>query len=153
MIPCPWCGYVQFEMFYSGAEAEIACGAGFVSTTLQVSGGCKRPISVALHENGRVKHIRRSVINYNNNEIDISTRDMANNHSVNIGTVNGPVAFGGDAMTVTNVYNETVKMIDQASNIDQQKKTDAKGALAYFKTHAPTVLPIAAEIIKKTLGL
>jgi hypothetical protein len=62
------------------------------------------------------------------------------------------VAFGGDAVTNTNIYNQTVEAIQKSSVNDEQKK-QATGILDYVKRYAPTFLPLIADAAKKALGL
>jgi hypothetical protein len=73
-------------------------------------------------------------------------------HSVNIGSVYGSVAVGGNANTTT-IYNETIKAIDEAKGIDTEQKTQAKAVLDHAAKFAAPLLPAIAESIRKSLGL
>lgn len=66
-----------------------------------------------------------------------------NNPSIHIGTVYGSVAVGGNANT-TNVYEQTVKIIDDAKNVSDTQKAQAKSVLEHAKTYAAPFLPVVA---------
>jgi hypothetical protein len=52
-----------------------------------------------------------------------------------------------------NLFNQTIQLIDNSKRVSEDQKRQAKGVLEYFKEHAPAVLPLVADIIKRTLGL
>jgi hypothetical protein len=148
MFNCPWCGVLLFELLYRGANITMPCGSGIGSQAFGVI-GCRKPIAVQVDDNDMLRSVSRAAITEGDNDIR-----TVNQPQVSIGKMyGGNVAVGGNVTAITNIYNDTVKAIDEAKNIDIQQKKQAKGALAYFKEYAPTVLPIAADIIKKTLGL
>lgn len=60
--------------------------------------------------------------------------------------------MGGDVNTMR-IYNETIKLIDKANNLEKDQKTQAKGILEHVKTNAPQFLPLIVEAVKKALGL
>ncbi len=75
-----------------------------------------------------------------------------NNPSINIGNVYGSVAFGGDVNT-TNIYNETIEMIDKTNSISDDQKAQLKGVLKHIKDYAAPFMPIFADTVKKIIGL
>jgi hypothetical protein len=56
------------------------------------------------------------------------------------------------ANQTTNIYNETIKLIEAAEHVDKDKKEKAKGILNYVKDYATPFLPVVAEALKKALG-
>ncbi len=100
---------------------------------------------------GKVKRLRRS----EDAPKTFTSTDVytpSTNPPVSIGTIYGSVSFGGD-VNVTNIYNETIKIIDDAKDVSNEQKSQAKKVLDYVKDNASPFLPIIAEAIKKALGL
>jgi hypothetical protein len=59
----------------------------------------------------------------------------------------------GNVGEITTTYANTVKEIDDAKNIPEEKKSKLKQFLGDLKENSPTLLPIATELIKRSLGL
>lgn len=146
---CPWCNRYLTRKVYKGADTEVVCDE------------CKKSIGLVTDENGKPIRIGRLVgietlmqaqgeqqTQRTHTRSDVHT----NNPSINIGSVYGSVAFGGNVNT-TNIYNETIKIINEAKNISEEQRTQAKGILEYAKTYASPFLPVIADAIKKALGL
>lgn len=152
---CPWCGLMHLELAHIDAETQMICGGGVGDQIFnQTQKGCKKPIRLVTDKHGNMKFVGRMAETDQQGQNMIQGRDSyPSNHSINIGSVHGPVAFGSNSSATMNVYNETIKAIDEARNVSEPAKKEAKGALAYFKTHAPAYLPFAADMIKKAMGL
>jgi hypothetical protein len=153
---CPWCGTIHAEILNAGAETEMICGGG-VGDKIFKQGGCKKPIRIVTFKNGDIKSVLRST---ETNEIAQSQQSAiqrtdirSNGPSINIGNVYGAVSIGGNATVITNIYNETIKAIEQAKDIEPERKQQAKGILDHVKTWAPPFMPVIADAIRKSLGL
>ncbi len=144
---CPWCGKPQTKSVARGAEVEVKCSE------------CKKSIGIATNEFGepirigQLTSVTRLLELQEPTQRTYTRSDMhPNTPSINIGSVQGNISFGGD-VNVTNIYNETIKIIDAAKDVSNEQKSQAKKVLDYVKDNASPFLPIIAEAIKKALGL
>jgi hypothetical protein len=136
IIDCPWCGKSDFISIRENAEIEHVCSH------------CKNLVDVTSDDNGSITEVKRSqgIIS------KTLERTTSNTPSVKIGSIHGNVSFGGD-VNITNIYNQTIKLINESKSINDEQKSQAKGILDYVKNNAPPFLPIIADVIKKSLGL
>lgn len=144
---CPWCDRSQEKGVYPFSEVEVICDI------------CKRSIGIQTNEKGYPMRIGRLVsieklmqAKAQNSNDQPRTDIRGNNPSISIGNVYGSVAVGGEANT-TNVYEQTIKIINEAQNVSESQKAQAKNVLEHAKTYAAQFLPVIAEALKKSLGL
>lgn len=138
---CLWCGGFQYKSVYAGAEVEVICT------------NCKKLVGIETNDMGKVKRIGTKVHVVKPVEMQIEQQLRSDNQpTISIGSLYGSLAVGGNA-TTTNIYNETIKAIDEAKGVSEQQKTQAKAVLENVKTVAAPFLPVIAEAIKKSLGL
>ena len=140
---CPWCGKINFVSNAPNSYAQRICDC------------CKKLVEITTDTSGRINCVKRFLDTITEPQIHhaYTCSDTLNDSPlISIGSVYGSVSFGGD-VNVTNIYNETMKIINEAKNVSEEQKTQAKGILEYAKTYAPPFLPVIAEAIKKALGL
>lgn len=138
---CPWCDEPQGKQLYKSAEIEVICIK------------CRKSIGIQTDENFKPVRVGRLIGIESLIEKQNQHANKNNDSTISIGNVYGSVAFGDNAKLTTNIYNETMRAIDEAQNLDPEKKKQAKGILKYVKTNAAVFLPIIADATKKALGL
>lgn len=137
---CPWCGDYQNKQVYNGAEVEVLCTS------------CKRLVGIVTDGMGRPTRIGTKVHVVKPVEMQLQENKSDKTPTISIGSVYGSVAVGGNANTTT-IYEETIKVINEAKQVSDTQKAQAKDTLEHVKTYAAPFLPVVAEAIKKSLGL
>ena len=145
---CPHCGKLQNKGVFKGAEVEV------------IYDQCKNSIGIVIDNNGNPTRIGQltsisKLLKSTKGGTDTtqgSQNDMSNTPSINIGSVYGHISISNDT-NITNIYNNTVKIINDAKNIGEEQKSQAKNILDFVKNTAAPFLPVVAEAIKKALGL
>lgn len=101
---------------------------------------------------GNVSRLRRVMLDSVSTVKTETSKSLSTGASISIGTNYGNVALGGNFNT-TNIYDDTIKAIDEAKGVNEDKKAQAKAILEHAKTYAAPFLPVIADAIKKSLGL
>ena len=120
-IYLPWCGRFQRHIVELSARTDVICGADDFFILTGMNEGCKKPITIITDKKGSV-----SVTQKETSELTLNNQKTSGSLIKVNGNFYGSVAVGEKATAILNVYNDTLKAIDDAKNISKEQKKQAE---------------------------